>query len=653
MFKHLKKVKPILFILTLFITLVLSVRLFSQIRTPWFIDLLIVVLNIVLVLFILDYFESQKEQRSISVSNILGESVYNALLTSEVGIVVVNDVFEIVWISELLHQRNYHVINQKLLLWLPELKGLVNGEEESVTIHINDNSYLVTRANQVNAYVFKDITVELKLKASLTNQQVVFGLIHFDNYEESTQFEDEQRVTLIDSKIRQSVYLWADQMGIIVKRLRNNRMYLVLNESILQKAIVDNFSILENIRKASESLEVSITLSIAFSRGSDDFEVLEEMVNTALDLAQSRGGDQVAIKTLDEDIVYLGGSSEALEKKSKVRARVMAQSLRELILKSSNVVIMGHTDVDFDALGSAMLMSRFAYAYQKPVAIVLNTKLETKLKRAFKEYESELSMLHNFVNESQARLLIQEETLLILVDHHLEEYSLAPKLIKDIDRIVIIDHHRRNQDFSFDPILVYSETSASSTCEMLGEMISYHQHTVPITELEATFAYTGLVVDTQRFRNRTGSRTFEVASQFKKYGADTVLSDRFLKDSLEDMQAKTMILRNQKILDRGIILAFADESFVTQRSLISQVADQLLLVEGIEASFVLAKISDQTVGISARSNGNINVHAIMEKMNGNGHFTAAALQKEGTDVTSMLIELEHHLKETLEIEDSL
>lgn len=650
MFKHLKKVKPILLILTLFITLVLSVRLFSQIRSPWFIDLLIVVLNIVLVLFIFDYFEAQKEQRNISVSNVLGESVYTALLTSEVGIVVVNEEFEVVWLSELLHQRNYNVIGQKLLLWLPELKLLINGEEDSVSLQINENSYLVTRGNQANAYVFKDITQILNLKASLTNQQVVFGLIHFDNYEESTQFEDEQRVTLIDSKIRQSVYLWADQMGIIVKRLRNNRMFLVLNEAILQKAIIDQFSILETIRKVSESLEVSITLSLAFSRGSDDFEVLEEMVNSALDLAQSRGGDQVAIKTLDEDIVYLGGSTEALEKKSKVRARVMAQSLRELILKSSNVMIMGHTDVDFDALGSAMLMSRFAYAYQKPVSIVLNTKLEAKLKRAYKQHESELSMLHRFVNESQARSLIQDQTLLILVDHHLEEYSLAPKLIKEVDHVVIVDHHRRNQDFSFDPVLVYIETSASSTCEMLGEMISYHQHTVPITELEATFAYTGLVVDTQRFRNRTGSRTFEVASQLKKYGADTTLSDAFLKDSLEDMQAKIMILRNQKTLPGGIILAYADESFMTQRSIISQVADQLLLVEGIEASFVIAKLSEQSVGISARSNGNINVHAIMEKMNGNGHFTAAALQKEGSDVASMLKELEKNLFETLEIE---
>ena len=650
MFKHLKKVKPILLILTLFITLVLSVRLFSQIRSPWFIDLLIVVLNIVLVLFIFDYFEAQKEQRNISVSNVLGESVYTALLTSEVGIVVVNEEFEVVWLSELLHQRNYNVIGQKLLLWLPELKQLINGEEDSVSLQINENSYLVTRGNQANAYVFKDITQILNLKASLTNQQVVFGLIHFDNYEESTQFEDEQRVTLIDSKIRQSVYLWADQMGIIVKRLRNNRMFLVLNEAILQKAIIDQFSILETIRKVSESLEVSITLSLAFSRGSDDFEVLEEMVNSALDLAQSRGGDQVAIKTLDEDIVYLGGSTEALEKKSKVRARVMAQSLRELILKSSNVMIMGHTDVDFDALGSAMLMSRFVYAYQKPVSIVLNTKLEAKLKRAYKQHESELSMLHRFVNESQARSLIQDQTLLILVDHHLEEYSLAPKLIKEVDHVVIVDHHRRNQDFSFDPVLVYIETSASSTCEMLGEMISYHQHTVPITELEATFAYTGLVVDTQRFRNRTGSRTFEVASQLKKYGADTTLSDAFLKDSLEDMQAKIMILRNQKTLPGGIILAYADESFMTQRSIISQVADQLLLVEGIEASFVIAKLSEQSVGISARSNGNINVHAIMEKMNGNGHFTAAALQKEGSDVASMLKELEKNLFETLEIE---
>lgn len=602
-------------------------------------DVLLILGNIIMLIIIFDYFEEVKQKRLLDTSSVIGKSAQTAYLLGEIGILTYNDDFEITWISELLQDRHYDVIGQRIMNWLPETKALFNSEVDTVHITINDNIYSVFRPVGEHTLIFKDETELKKAQDESAKKQIVLGLLHFDNYEETTQYEDEHRVTLIDSKIRQAVYRWANSMGIFIKRLRNNRFLLVLNEQLLDNAIMDHFSVLESIRKESDDLDIAITLSMAFARGSLDFSVLEEMVTNALELAQSRGGDQVAIKTLNEDVVYLGGSTEAQEKRSKVRARVIAQSLRELIQNASNVIIMGHKEMDFDCFGSALAMSRFVSGYRKPVSILMHGGLETKLDRVLEQYEDILKESHHFISDYEALALVEEKTLLILVDHHLESYTALPKLLEKAPQVIVIDHHRRNQDYTFDPVLVYTETAASSTCEMTTELLPYHQYPMMVSDIEATIILTGIVVDTNRFRNRTGSRTFEVASLLKQYGADSSLSDTFLKDSFEDFQQKTQILKNQRFIHKGILVAAADEPFITHRSILSQVADSLLAVDGVEADFVISHISDKTVGVSARSNGTINVHAIMEKMHGSGHFTAAALQRDNTSVQALLDEL--------------
>ena len=648
MFNQIKNIRPLLWSIIAVDTVLLGIRFALHIRYHWTLDIGIILGNILMFLYIADYYEVQAQKHQISISNVLGKSTFDALLFGDIGLVVFNDEFEIMWISDLLVQRNYEVVGQKVMQWLPETKALFNNEAETVRLDINEHSYDVKRVEGTSTLILKDITFITETLAASQNKQIVLGMIHFDNYEETTQFEDEHRVSLIDSKIRQAVYRWATEMGIFIKRLRNNRMLLVLDEELFQKAYENRFSIVDIIRKEAEDLDVAITLSMAFSRGSLVFSELEEMVNTALDLAQNRGGDQVAIKTFNEEVLYVGGSSEAQAKKSKVKARVIAQSLREAILNSSNVIIVGHKVMDFDCFGAALVMSRFVYAYQKPVGIVFHGDLEEKLESSFNQNREELEHYHNFVSEHQARESITENTLLILVDHHLESYTQVPKFLHEIKRIVVLDHHRRNQDFTFNPMLVYTESSASSTSEMVSELMAYHQYTLALTPIEATFIFTGVVVDTNRFRNRSGSRTFEVASLLKKYGADSNLSDEFLKDRLKDFQLKSAVLSHQKVLSNGMLVAYASDDIICSRSIISQVADALLFVEGIEASFAIARINERNVGISARSNGTRNVHVIMEKMQGSGHFNAAALQRENTDVASLLDELENTIADILE-----
>lgn len=639
MFERLKKIRPIFIIFILVEITMLSVRYIVTGPMHLTMDVLLILGNIVMLIILFDYFEEVKQKRLLDTSSVIGKSAQTAYLLGEIGLLTYNDDFEITWISELLEERHYDVIGQRIMNWLPETKALFNSEVDSVHISINENIYAVFRPIGEHTLIFKDITDLKKAQDESAKKQIVLGLLHFDNYEETTQYEDEHRVTLIDSKIRQAVYRWANSMGIFIKRLRNNRFLLVLNEQLLDNAIMDHFSILENIRKESDDLDIAITLSMAFARGSLDFSSLEEMVTHALELAQSRGGDQVAIKTLNEDVVYLGGSTEAQEKRSKVRARVIAQSLREIILNASNVIIMGHKEMDFDCFGATLAMSRFVSGYAKPVSIVMHGGLEIKLERVFNQVGDQLKINHSFISDHEALAQVDEKTVLILVDHHLESYTAQPKLLEKVKQIVVIDHHRRNQDYTFDPMLVYTETSASSSCEMATELLPYHQHPMMISDLEATLILTGIVVDTNRFRNRTGSRTFEVASLLKHYGADSSLSDEFLKDTFEDFQQKTQILKNQRFIHKGILVAAADEEFITNRSILSQVADTLLTVDSVQADFVISHINERTVGVSARSNGTLNVHAIMEKMQGSGHFTAAALQRENTSVEAILNEL--------------
>jgi len=651
MLNQYKKVKRLVWLVLAIEVIALGIS-HSIFRLPFsVVDGFFVVVNLILLIVFMEYSEEYHNERLLTISKILGKDSQEAFLFGELGLLTIDHNYEVTWISELLHVRMYDVIGQKIMNWLPETKLLFNNEADMVQVTINDHIYQIRRKENGQTLFFKDVTDFTIVKSASEDKQIVLGLIHFDNYEETTQYEEEQRISLIDSKIRHAVYHWANDRGVFIKRLRNNRMLLVLNEMLFKQMVDEQFSILRMIRDASSELDVAITLSMAFARGSLEFPELEEMVNGALGLAQSRGGDQVAIKSYGEDVVYMGGSSEAVEKRSKVRARVIAQTLKELIVNSSNVIILGHKEMDFDCFGSALVVSKIVNSYNIPVSIIMHGALENKLSLAYAQEKESFNKQHHFIKEHETYALINDRTLLIMVDHHLASQSSLPQILEKVRKIVVIDHHRRNQDFSFNPLLVYMETAASSTTEMVTELIPYQQNGVELTEAESNFALTGILIDTNRFRTRTGSRTFEVSALLKQFGADPILCDNYLKDNYQEFILKTKLMQSLKRFKKGIVVASMQDDTILDRALISQVANSLLIIKDIEASFVVSKISEKTVGISARSNGNINVHVIMEKMSGGGHFTAAALQRDNTSVEQVILELELVIEQWLAQED--
>ena len=602
--------------------------------------ILVLIAESLIAVYLLDYFQSANEEESIGLEKYLGGSYADAYLVGGVGMMNYDENYVITWQSELFKERGLDRIGSKLLNWLPEANDIISGETEKVNVTIDQYVYEVSKRENAPTIFFKDITLLDKYRGKYNEEHVVLGLASFDNYEESTMYADDADIANINATIRTPLNEYFQKFGVFLRRLNNNRYLLVLNERIYREIAADRFSILNIVRKASQKAEVSITLSMAFAKGSSNFAELDETVTKLMDLAQTRGGDQVAIQVVGEDVKYFGGSTEAAEKRSRVRVRVMAHALRDLIQHSSNVIICGHKNADFDCIGSAICLSKMASAFNKPVSIIAKTGgIEEKLDAAMKENEKELAEDITFVTEGEAINQLKDDTLVIMTDHHNILQSNGAKILEMAERIVVIDHHRRSTDMGVKPILIYIEAGASSTCEILTEMIPFVSSKVDISELEATFMLAGMTIDTRKWRERTGVRTYDAASALRKLGADPQVAYDYLKDTYDEFVLKSAIMNASERYPDGIVIAAVENEKIT-RSIMSQVADSLLSIQDVKAAFVIAQ--DKSTGInsiSARSNGEINVQAIMEAMHGGGHMTAAATQRKDATVKELKEEL--------------
>ncbi|MFV0480152.1 MAG: DHH family phosphoesterase [Anaerorhabdus sp.] len=600
--------------------------------------LLIFILELVVLILLWQAMKYQIEKQELDTSQIVGEEAQAAFVFGETGLLSYNDEYVVTWMSELFEERGIQRVGKKLLVWLPELDYLISGEREQVEVSIEQKVYLVSRKEDSQVMFFKDITEMRHYKMSFEQEQLVVGLLHLDNYEESTRYEDEHVLASINTSIRQPVVDWCKEHGLLLRRIRNDRYMIVLNEKLFSTLVADRFSIVDTVRQASSDLDVSITLSMAFARGTRNLQELDEMVVQLLELAQSRGGDQVAIRKMGEEVKYFGGNSEATEKRSRVRVRVMANTLKDLIQKSENIIICGHKESDFDCMGGALAMSRIVQGYDKPCCIIAKTGgIEEKLNQVLELNREEINERHLFVTEGEAINQLREETLVIMVDHHSLGQSNGTHVIEKAKKVAIFDHHRRAANLEINPVLLYIEAGASSTSELVSEFVPYLSNRIEINALEANIMYTGIVIDTTRFKVRTGMRTFEAASMIRSWGADPIESDEYLKDSYDEFELKSNIMSQCEKYTKGIVVAPVDK--IISRSLMSQVADGLLQVRDVQASFVIARNSEDTIAISARSQGKVNVQVIMESMHGGGHLSAAAVQRDGKDVEKLKEEL--------------
>ena len=561
-----------------------------------------------------------------------------------IGLVMYDSNFKITYMNKQLRDILQDHVGEKVLNWLPDLQDVVTEITNQQLIIINDEKYIVSKDKKNNTLIFRDISREYDLSKKLEDRAYVFGLLNYDNYSETNENED--TVSFVNANIKLVVMDYFRKYGVIYKTLRNNRMQLILNKEIFNSLLKDRFSILNTIRKEAKKSDLDITLSIAFTMGRDDIVELDNECQNLLDLVQTRGGDQVVVKEKDREPVFYGGASEAKERQSRVKVRVMANTIKSLVKEASNVIIVGHQMADSDCIGSMLGMSCICRPLNADTAVVTKSgEIEPMTKDILRRFGDELGKEHNFVSENEALNRINDDTLVIMCDHHSLGQSNCQTLLKQAKRVLIVDHHRRSVDLDVNAILLYIEASASSTCELVSEFLSYFPK-AKLSESSANMMYAGILIDTNHFRVRTGTATFDAAKILKKAGANIELVETLVQEPYEMVKKRTEIIASAMRFEDNILMSVMREGEYP-RSIASQASDTLIQTKDIEAAFVLCYTAKDEVMISARSKGDMNVQLIMEKMNGGGHKTAAGLQRKDSDIDSLKKELETVLRDYL------
>lgn len=473
-----------------------------------------------------------------------------------------------------------------------------------------------------------DITELVVLRERYEDEKLAIGIVMMDNLDESAQGMDDQQRTSLIAKVASEITEWSKQFDVYLRRLSSERYLMLLNHRSLQALEESRFVILDEIREMTADLKVPMTLSIGMAFGADSASELGALAQSSLDMALGRGGDQAAVKA-GQRLSFYGGKSNAAEKRTRVRARVIAHALRDLMQESDRVLILGHRTPDIDAVGAAIGLLRAAQMYNVEASIVMETP-NPSITNMMEQIRKDDELFKSFITTEQSLQVMTEHTLLIVVDTHKASMTMEPRLVQYASRIVVVDHHRRGEEFINDAVLVYLEPYASSTCELVTELLQYIHEKVKISPLDATMLLAGITVDTKHFALHTGSRTFEAAGFLRRNGADTVLIQRMLKEDLQEYISKAEIIKHARMIYDQIALVVTAPGMKIPQLLIAQTADTLLGMTNVVASFVISERPDGLIGISARSLGRMNVQVVMEKLGGGGHLSNAAVQLEGT-----------------------
>lgn len=529
-----------------------------------------------------------------------------------------------------------HIIGTPLSALLPPIPYLSKDRKDGgrdqtksiVEVQIEGRHYQLTINQDERMIYIHDMTELVGLRERYEEQRFALGIILLDNLDEASQGMDDQQRTALVARVTTVLTDWAKQYRVYLRRLSSERYLMMFNQKSLTELEQSRFVILDEVREMTADLKVPMTLSIGLAFGTESISQLGELAQSSLDMALGRGGDQAAVKA-GQRLSFYGGKSNAMEKRTRVRARVIAHALRDLIQESDRVLIMGHRIPDLDVIGASIGVLKAADMYKVESHIVLD-RINPSIDRIMDRIDKDEPLMKRFISPEQAMQMMTEHTLLIVVDTHKASMTMEPKLVDHAKRVVVIDHHRRGEEFINDAVLVYLEPYASSACELVTELLQYIHEKVLLSPLEATALLAGITVDTKHFALHTGSRTFEAAGFLRRSGADTVMVQRILKEDLEEYIAKADIIKHARMIYEHIAFAATEPGSKIPQLLIAQVADTLLNMTNVQASFVLSERPDGKIGISARSLGNMNVQVVMESLGGGGHLTNAAAQLDGT-----------------------
>lgn len=487
---------------------------------------------------------------------------------------------------------------------------------------------------------FVDETEKHLLQEENENKKICVGIIMLDNYEEVMQRIDVEQKTQIMAKVESIIYDSVNETnGILLKEDRDTYVY-IFEQRNLEKIKNSKFAILDSIKDVVRKDKIQLTLSIAISNeGETDRDVYKSALS-AMDVILGRGGDQAVIRE-NGKYQFFGGKVEEVEKRTKVKARIVAHALEELMSESERIIIMGHTNPDIDAMGSALGIYRMAVSLGKETYIVTNPEA-TSIKTFMDSIQDEYKDV--FITKDIALSKIDSNALLIVVDTHKKTYVEEPELLNKTSKIVVIDHHRRSADFIEQSILTFQEVYASSASELVTEILQYTQHDIELSTIEAESLYAGIMMDTKNFTFKTGVRTFEAAAYLRRCGVDIIKVKKWFQSDLESYNKIAEIVKKAEIIYDTIGISTYDLAEKDANLICAKAADELLTIGNITASFVLG-ILDNKVCISGRSIGDINVQMILEKLGGGGHITLAGAQLEGKTIEEAKTELIQKIQE--------
>ena len=474
-------------------------------------------------------------------------------------------------------------------------------------------------------------------------QKLVSGLIYFDNYEEVMESVEEVRQSLLIALIDRKVNQYLAQFDGLVKKMEKDKYFFVVKKQCFKEMVKGKFSVLEDAKSVNIGNTMPVTLSIGMGLSSDTYTQSYNNARVAIDLALARGGDQAVVKK-GKSITYYGGKREQTAKNTRVKARVKAEALREFIMAKDQIIVMGHHMADVDSFGAAIGIYRAAKTMEKKAYIVLG-EITTSVRPFYEDFCKDLHYSEDmFLKPSDIHSIMNDNTMVVVVDTNRPELTECPELLKIAKTIVVFDHHRQTNDVIENTVLSYIEPYASSACEMVAEMLQYISDDIKITVLEANTMYAGIMIDTNNFMNRTGVRTFEAAAFLKRCGADIVHVRKVFRDDLDWYRERAKVVSSAEIFREEYAIARFENEEVDSPTIIgAQAANELLNINGIKASFVLTEYFGK-IYVSARAIDEVNVQIIMERLGGGGHINTAGTQFQHTDMDEAI----KALKETID-----
>ena len=640
-----------------FIGIILCMLVVAYVMNIW--------VGIVLTLFVLligillysfgNYIVKETNHYVSNLSYKINKGSQDASIKMPIGMLLLDDNNEIQWINPYLQKY----FDRKDLLGFTleqideDLAQIVKNLDANAdkVVHWKEKYFQTVYHNDIGMLYMMDITEYAVIKETYLDERPVFGQIFVDNFAEVSQSLSDRKKSNLNNFVTNQLTSWANHNNIYLKRVSSDRFVAFLDKKILSNLEKSRFEIIDRIRETTAQQNTPLTVSMGFSYADAEQKEMNygEIATHAqenLDLALGRGGDQVVVRSKNEETRFYGGKSNPLEKRTRVRSRMVSQALENLIAEADQIMIMGHQYPDMDCVGGCLGIRRIAKMHCKTSWIITNPEQYSHdIKKLMEVIKEDEHLYSSIINPEMAETLLTANTLVVIVDVSKPSLTAAPAIVEKANKLVIIDHHRRGQEFPENPDLVYIEPYASSVGELITELLEYQSaEAEQIKPIEATTLLAGIIVDTRNFTLRTGSRTFDTASYLKSVGADTILIQRLLKENVDTYLMRSHLLNSLEMLPNNVGIVHGEENIVYPTVVAAQTADMMLSMENIDASFVVTKRNDGRVGISARSLGNKNVQRVMEKMGGGGHLSNAATQL--SDIT--IEEAIHQLIQVIE-----